>query len=187
MPSESFKLRLGDILHEAGLISPSQLEIALYEQGAYQDLKIGEILALHGWLKQETADFFAEQWLHVLQSQQRRNPLGYFLINSGLLEEAQLTQILQEQMQTGMRLGALAVLQGWVKQPTIDFFLKHLAPAELNVSPFKRYKGSSLSASSARTTGNSLNPDVLWTPPSSPKFAPRKPKSDDDDEVLWVG
>lgn len=187
MPSERFNHRLGDILHEAGLISPSQLEIALYEQGAYQDLKIGEILALHGWLKQETADFFAEQWLQALQGGQRRHPLGYFLLAAGLLEEPQLTQILREQLQTGMRLGALAVLQGWVKQPTIDFFLKHLAPTELNVSPFKRYTGASAQSTSPRATSSDFNSDLIWTPPASPKFAPREPKPSDEDEVRWVG
>ncbi len=56
-PSVSyFNKPLGQILVEAGLISMSQIELALKEQ-KQTNLKIGEILTLHGWIKQETADF----------------------------------------------------------------------------------------------------------------------------------
>ncbi|MEB3190526.1 MAG: hypothetical protein VKL42_09320 [Snowella sp.] len=52
---------LGLILREADLVTPAQIEVALQDQQYYQ-LPLGEILALHGWVHQETADFFAEQW-----------------------------------------------------------------------------------------------------------------------------
>ncbi len=59
----SSSTKLGELLQLADLVSPLQIELALQEQ-IYQspELKIGEILALRGWLKPETADFFAHLW-----------------------------------------------------------------------------------------------------------------------------
>ena len=58
--SSNVEKPLGEILVEAGLVSLAQIEIALQEQ-SQSNLKIGEILALHGWIKQETADFFCRK------------------------------------------------------------------------------------------------------------------------------
>lgn len=116
---------LGIILQEAGLVSASQIEVALHDQALYNDLRLGEILSLRGWLKQETADFFAEHWNNVLSNQQKK-PLGYYLKSAGLLNEEQISIILNEQEQISLRFGALAVLNGWLKQKTIDFFLDYL-------------------------------------------------------------
>ncbi|NJK49179.1 hypothetical protein HC931_14245 [Candidatus Gracilibacteria bacterium] len=52
---------MGELLEDAGLVSPAQIEIALQDQTIYADMRIGEILALRGWLKQETADFFVDK------------------------------------------------------------------------------------------------------------------------------
>ena len=49
---------IGELLTSAGLISEGQLQTALYDQQAYQDMRLGEILATRGWLHQKTADFF---------------------------------------------------------------------------------------------------------------------------------
>jgi hypothetical protein len=174
MKTKNSTLLLGTVLSEAGLISCHQLEVALREQNYNPDLRIGEILALHGWVKQETADFFAEEWLvhaHGLQ----RNPLGFYLISSGLLNNSQVAYLLEEQRRTGMRIGAIAVLQGWVKKPTIDFFIKYLEPEELNASPFKRSKISQAH-------------ETVLEDPSQTRIRPPSPSSaDDDDDVRWVG
>ena len=53
---------LGRVLLTAGLVSCSQLEVALKDQVHHYNMQLGEILALRGWLKAETADFFAEEW-----------------------------------------------------------------------------------------------------------------------------
>ena len=53
---------IGEILQEAGLITSPQLQVALRDQTYYQDMRLGEILALRGWVGQETADFFAQEW-----------------------------------------------------------------------------------------------------------------------------
>lgn len=117
---------LGVILQEAGLVSASQIEVALHDQTLYHDLRLGEILSLRGWLKQETADFFAEHWSNLLRNQQKQ-PLGYYLKSAGLLDEEQISIILNEQQQISLRFGALAVLNGWLNQKTIDFFLDYLS------------------------------------------------------------
>lgn len=61
---------------EAGLISASQIEMALREQDDY-GMKIGEIFALHNWIEQRTADFFVEQW-PFLVSEKSKKPLAYY-------------------------------------------------------------------------------------------------------------
>ncbi|AFY59659.1 hypothetical protein [Synechococcus sp. PCC 6312] len=118
---------IGVLLHQAGLLHPGQIQVVVMEQSVYEGLKFGEIIALHGWLKQETIDFFVKEW-HSLLINQPNEPIGYFFVKAHLLTEDQVNQILQEQWQTGYRFGAVAVLNGWLKQETVDFFLNHLAP-----------------------------------------------------------
>lgn len=132
----SYSLKpLGLILQEAGLVSTPQVELALLDQSYYQDLKIGEILALRGWIKQNTANFFADEWEDLIK-QKSQQPLGYYLQQADLLKEKQINIILQEQNQLWLRFGAVAVLKGWLKQNTVDFFLKNLCPKELSASAF---------------------------------------------------
>ena len=59
---------LGLVLRKAGLISSAQVEIALKESLSLPKYKIGEILAIRGWIKPETADFFAEIWPYIIKS-----------------------------------------------------------------------------------------------------------------------
>ncbi|OKH17722.1 hypothetical protein NIES593_22870 [Hydrococcus rivularis NIES-593] len=163
VPQFSSSKPLGNILQEADLVSASQIELALQDQTCYRDLRIGEILALRGWLKQETADFFVEQWPALLQ-QKRQMPLGYYLRAAGLLDEQQLRLLLSEQGRIGLRLGALAVLKGWLKPTTLEFFLKYLCPDRQSESPFTQsypedcIYGESSSVSSDRDT---LTEDTL--------------------------
>ena len=138
---------LGQVLQQADLVSAAQIEVALQDQSFYQ-LPIGEILALRGWVKQETADFFAQQWSTVLRKP-RTQPLGYYLQAAALLDEQQIDLLLSEQKhgQTWIRLGALVVFKGWLKQTTIDFFLKHL---------FAKQKSESSFISTATDLGNAM-------------------------------
>jgi hypothetical protein len=111
-------------LQQAALISSAQVEVALRDRVEYPELRIGEILALHGWLKAETADFFAERW-PLLITQQWVYPIGYYLKEAALLEKIQIDNILFEQRRrkTWLRFGELVVQKKWLKQTTIDFFL----------------------------------------------------------------
>ncbi|MGF1478969.1 MAG: FHA domain-containing protein [Cyanophyceae cyanobacterium] len=121
---------LGAVLRKADLITPVQLEIALQDQEQYNELRLGEILALRGWIKQETADFFASQWHQVLHQEKR--PLGHYLKQAALLNDAQIEAILTEQKRSGVRFGSLAYLQGWLKQATVDYIANSLAPSARN-------------------------------------------------------
>ena len=117
---------LGETLIEAGLISASQLEFALQLQ-TDSKLRIGEILASHKWIKQQTADFFVEEWRNVL-AQKQKKPLIYYFRQAGLLDERQIATLLREQQQRSKptRFHRLAVEQGFLKQITVDFFLANI-------------------------------------------------------------
>ena len=127
--------RLGEVLCQSGLITVAQLEVALYDQREYSHIRLGEILALRGWLKQETADFFAEQWPQ-LYTNGHQHPLGHYLQQAALLDGQQVAEILNEQQQTALKFGALAVLHGWIHQQTLDFFLDTLFPAQATTSAY---------------------------------------------------
>jgi hypothetical protein len=144
---------LGTILQEADLISSPQLQLALQDQSYYQEMRIGEILALRGWLKQETADFFAEEWVNLV-TENDRYPLGFYLQKAALLNEEQIHEIICEQKQCLLRFGAVAVLKGWVKQNTIHFFLQNLFPQEVKASHFIK--------TTVHNQNNQTNPTLIF-------------------------
>lgn len=125
----------GMVLREADLVSIPQIQLALQSQKEHPELRLGDILALRGWLKPETADFLVQDWPKLLK-QEKREPLGYYLQKSALLEEQQIKAILEEQKASGIRFGTVAVLQGLLKSTTLDFFLMYLFPQEAGISPF---------------------------------------------------
>lgn len=116
---------LGQILIEAGLISISQIELALREQEQYR-LRLGEILVSHGWIKQETVDFFCEQWPELLKKE--KQPLAYYFQAASLIDTEQVNAVvrLQKLKHKKVRFHRLAVEQGYLKQKTVDFFLAYL-------------------------------------------------------------
>jgi len=119
---------IGQILQEAGLISAEQVATVLEEQAEENyRLRFGEILARRGWIKPETVDFLAEQ-LPNLAEMEDKKPLGQYLKSAALLDDDQITTLLTEQCQTGKRFGEMAVHKGWLKQETIEMFLKYVAP-----------------------------------------------------------
>ncbi len=116
---------LGLVLQKAGLISLEQVKIALKAKKTLPHYRIGEILAIRGWIKPETANFFAEQWPHLLVAQ-KLEPLGQYLKAAGFISDRQINQILQEQTTTHLKFGDYAVLQGLISQTTLNFFLQQL-------------------------------------------------------------
>lgn len=127
--------RLGEVLHQADLISQAQIEVVLNDQEQHLEMRFGEILALRGWLKQETSDFFAEQW-QALMRETPKTVIGRYLEQAGLLDKDQVESILEEQTRTGYKFGAIAVLHGWMRQQTLDFFLDALYPGKKSETPF---------------------------------------------------
>ncbi len=144
MAKRQGKQPLGTILQQAKLVTPYQVEEALSEQKKDPQRRIGEILAEKGCIKQQTADFFAEHWQGVIKQAEQGSPqsLGYYLKEAGLIDDHQLHAILAEQGQgrLWMRIGALAVLKGWLNQTTVDFLLKNLHPEKADDSPFLKPK-----------------------------------------------
>lgn len=155
------KKPLGTILTEADLVSIPQLNLALKDQVNFPDLRIGEILAMRGWIKAETADFFVQNWSQILQHENRQ-PLGQYLIQSAILKPEQLEAVLEEQKQTGIRFGTIAVMQGLLKSTTLDFFLMYLFPEEMAVSPFvNMYRTMSLEIPKSDTEYLDLDPQFF--------------------------
>ena len=119
------KVPLGAVLQQAGLISAAQVQQALkQQQQTNSNLKIGEILARQGRINSKTADFFAEQWFNL--PKEPKQPIGQYLKQAALLDESQIQAILNEQKQTQQKFGELAIAKGWLKQTTLDFFLRYL-------------------------------------------------------------
>ncbi|MGL5944123.1 MAG: hypothetical protein ACRC2S_27895 [Waterburya sp.] len=121
---------LGEILQEAGLITTPQLEVALRDQLFYEDMRLGEILALRGWIKQDTADFFVQEWFKLI-NKRIEHPLGFYLKKAGLLSEEDIKIILLEQHKYSLRFGDLAIKQGLINPNTVNFFLQNLFPSQL--------------------------------------------------------
>lgn len=163
---------IGTILQEACLISTAQLEVALYDLHYHQDLRLGEILALRGWIKQDTADFFAEQWRNLIQEQSIKKPIGYYLHQAALLNEADIQSILKEQKIIWMRFGSIAVLQGLIKQETLEFFLKTLFPEKYNISPFIGRK--------------ELNDNCPINTHKQKVFSEQNETEIDDEDIPWI-
>ena len=126
---------LGETLQKAGLITKSQIQVALVDREYNQELRLGEILAIRGWIEQQTADFFADEW-QLLLEQQNKYPLGYYLRKSGLLTTEEIDLVLQEQKKIWVKFGSVAVLKGLLNQNTLDFFLDSLFPLSSLESPF---------------------------------------------------
>jgi hypothetical protein len=116
---------LGKILHEADLISLPKLEVALRDQKDFPHLRLGEILALRGWLKQTTADFFVEKF-PVLLGSDGTILIGQCFRQADLLNDQQIYTILLEQRVQPLRFGDLAVQKGWLRPRTVEFFADSL-------------------------------------------------------------
>ena len=118
---------VGQVLKQAGLISRNQIELALKEQSLNQHILIGEILSTRGWIKRETVEFFVNCLPDLIEKKQQQ-PIGYYLKQAGLLSEHQVQYILslQNQEQSWIRFGKLAVINKLLEQETLDFFLGNI-------------------------------------------------------------
>ncbi|WP_186375774.1 pentapeptide repeat-containing protein [Hyella patelloides] len=117
---------LGEILVEAGLISIIQIETALGEQ-LKNDLKIGEILISHGWIKQSTIDFFLEEWPKIIKSDKKKS-LIFYLLKSGLINTKIVKDLAFKHKQKKSYKNKkdsfyeLIIKEGYIEKITIDYF-----------------------------------------------------------------
>jgi len=127
--SETQNIPLGILLQKAGLISAREIEVALEDQKHHSNLKFGQILATRGWVKQKTADFFADEWDSMILEVKRgeaKYRLGESLEKAGLLNALQIQEILELQKMTNKCFGQIAVEQGYIKENTLTLFMKNL-------------------------------------------------------------
>jgi len=142
---------LGAVLQQAGLVSAEQVNQALKQQKqTNSSLKIGEILAIQGRIDPQTANFFAERWDGAI-SEQPKQPIGHYLKQAALLNERQIQAILLEQKNSERKFGELAIAKGWLKQTTLDFFLRYL---QSNSNPASANLEEQQSVEKATTTVN---------------------------------
>ncbi|MGB3513575.1 MAG: WecB/TagA/CpsF family glycosyltransferase [Microcoleaceae cyanobacterium] len=117
---------IGQKLHKAGLLSIEQVKQILQHQSDYRHQKFGNIIADNlKLLSKKTVDFFAEE-LPILKMKSHKYPLGQYLKLAGFLDDVKINLILEEQTQTGMKFGEIAVNKGWVKRETVDFLMTEL-------------------------------------------------------------
>ncbi|MCM1982365.1 hypothetical protein [Lyngbya confervoides] len=189
--------RLGELLREAHLVTEAQLQVALYDQQEYSQLRLGEIFVARGWINQRTADFFADEWGWV-RGQSLRKPLGAYLHQAGLMDTTTVEIIVQEQRHNGFRFGANAVLLGCIDQQTLDYFLEHLFPEEKDAAPYVFNSKQTLiqpqSEILAAIRRSQPPKDPSGTAPfelrerTAPKAsAPRPTAPAEDADIAWIG
>ncbi|MEM8717140.1 MAG: hypothetical protein AAGE92_15440, partial [Cyanobacteria bacterium P01_G01_bin.4] len=72
------ELKIGELLVTAGLLSEARVQVALLDKNMSDgQYRTGEILAMRGWVQQETTDFFVDV-LPKLATTQSRLPLGEY-------------------------------------------------------------------------------------------------------------
>ncbi|URD51797.1 hypothetical protein [Chroococcidiopsis sp. CCNUC1] len=64
-------------------------------------------------------------------------PLGQYLVESGIINSAQLETALQEQHQTEKCIGEILSARGWVKQETIEYVMKKIVLPEREIGEQK--------------------------------------------------
>jgi hypothetical protein len=189
MPALPQTRPLGETLQRAGLLSPAQLEVVLQDQKWQPDLRIGDILELRGWVKRDAIEFFAEQWPQLVTGS-RDHPIGYYFQQAGLLDAQQVDALLKEQAQAGLRIGALAVLRGWLSQATLDWFLRSLAPEESAASVFIKRKQSRNGNRTSQAGQARPKPQATQAQPSPQKTLIDPPAEvstgSEPDDISWV-
>jgi len=115
-------LPLGEILQQAGLLSPQHIRQTLKIQQQRQEHRFGEILIQEGYLPPETVRFFASDLPDLIQSN-RKLRLGDYLNNAGLLKPDQIMETLQQQSLTQRKFGEIITQKGWVNPKTLNWFV----------------------------------------------------------------
>jgi hypothetical protein len=107
-----------------------------------------------------------------------RKRLGRYLEEAGLVTSAQIEVALNDQKATGMRFGEVLAARGWVKQQTIEYFMKKLVIPERQSR--ERQLQSSSSQPQSSSTSQPGRPSAGSIRDSSPASAeappPRQPQ-----------
>ncbi len=115
-------LPLGELLLQAGLLSPQNIRQTLKLQQQYADYRFGEILIQEGYLPSKTVGFFVNELPTLVHSHDKLR-LGDYLNNAGLLLPEQISDTLQQQSLTHRKFGEIITQKGWVNPRTLDWFV----------------------------------------------------------------
>lgn len=117
-------LPLGEILQQAGLLSPETIRQALQFQvsNSNNQYLFGEILVRQGYIRKETVDFFVDDLPQLIKIDNRLR-LGDYFEHAGLLNAQQIAQTLNYQSQTQKKFGEIITQQGWVNPQTLNWFI----------------------------------------------------------------
>ena len=116
---------LGEILHQAGILTPQQIREALLLQRDNQRYRFGEILVKKGYTNSRTVDFFSEEVHSLLNTEilQDELRLGDYFSKAGLLNNEQIIQILRQQNNDRQKFGQIVTNNGWVNPQTLEWFI----------------------------------------------------------------
>lgn len=78
-------------------------------------------------------------------------PLGQYLVEAGLLNEAQIHVALADQQVTGMRFGEIIVARGWMKEQTVEYLMHKVVVPERRRLEAKRLQVDHPTLSQQRT------------------------------------
>ena len=115
-------LPLGEILQQAGLLSPQHIRQTLNIQKQERDYRFGEILVKEGYVLPQTIDFFVNDLPNLVHGD-RKLRLGDYLNHAGLLQPEQIMETLQQQSLTQRKFGEIITQKGWVNPRTLDWFV----------------------------------------------------------------
>ena len=115
-------LPLGEILQQAGLLTPQDIRQTLKIQKQDNNHRFGEILIKQGHLRPETVNFFIND-LPQLVNTDNKLRLGDYLNNAGLLNLEQITETLEQQSLSRRKFGEIITQKGWVNPKTLNWFV----------------------------------------------------------------
>lgn len=117
-------LPLGEILQQAGLLSPQTIRQALQFQASHNNCQylFGEILVRQGYIRKETIDFFVDDLPRLIEIDHKLR-LGDYFEHAGLLNAEQIAQTLNYQAQTKKKFGEIITQQGWINPQTLNWFV----------------------------------------------------------------
>ena len=115
-------LPLGEILQQAGLLSPQIIRQTLKQQARSQNHRFGEILVQEGLIPATTVNFFVNDLPSLIHTAPKLR-LGDYLNNAGLLEPGQVAETLQQQSLTQGKFGEIITQKGWINPKTLNWFI----------------------------------------------------------------
>jgi hypothetical protein len=177
--------RLGSYLIEAGLITPAQIDVALSDQNFSDGMRIGEILVMRGWIKQQTLDFVMTKVVEPEQLAARQQTLDDGLVRRYQPRPADAT-VVQPVVPAAHRLNDPVTAQVPIPQtaiPQTDF-------PQTTIAQARSLDGNRVIEILRPKTNHSVaasRPQDLPTDPG--QVNDRKPLGSvpDDDDMNWVG